>query len=44
MSELKSRSGAPAAVAALLAAVLALAGCGRAGRPHDRDQGDPEGG
>jgi lipoprotein-anchoring transpeptidase ErfK/SrfK len=28
MSELKSRSGAPAAVAALLAAVLALAGCG----------------
>jgi lipoprotein-anchoring transpeptidase ErfK/SrfK len=28
MSELKTRSGAPAAVAALLAAVLALAGCG----------------
>jgi lipoprotein-anchoring transpeptidase ErfK/SrfK len=28
MSELKARSGAPAAVVALLAAVLALAGCG----------------
>jgi lipoprotein-anchoring transpeptidase ErfK/SrfK len=28
MSELKTRSGAPAAVTALLAAVLALAGCG----------------
>ena len=45
MSELKARSGAPAAVVALLAAVLALAGCGgpepAAPAPLDPSAGPP---
>ena len=45
MSELKARSGAPAAVVALLAAVLALAGCGgpepSAPAPLDPSAGPP---
>jgi lipoprotein-anchoring transpeptidase ErfK/SrfK len=45
MSELKARSGAPAAVVALLAAVLALAGCGgpepSAPPPLDPSAGPP---
>jgi lipoprotein-anchoring transpeptidase ErfK/SrfK len=45
MSELKTRSGVPAAVAALLAAVLALAGCSRpdpaAPPPLDPSAGPP---
>ena len=45
MSELKARSGAPAAAVALLAAVLALAGCGgpepSAPAPLDPSAGPP---